>query len=55
MEDMNETLLRCYMGEINITNPYEAFILMCLLTDWPMAAFSEVWEYSYQNDEEASC
>lgn len=55
MEDMNETLLRCYMGEINITNPYEAFILMCLLTDWPMAAFSEVWEYSYQNNEEASC
>ena len=55
MEDMNETLLRCYMGELNIANPYEAFILMCLLTDWPISAFSEVWEYSYRNDEETSC
>ncbi len=48
IEETNELLLRCYMGELNISNPYEAFILMCLLTEWPMAAFSEVWEISYQ-------
>ncbi len=48
IEETNALLHRCYMGEFNISNPYEAFILMCLLTEWPMAAFSEVWEISYQ-------
>ena len=54
MKEMNEILLKCYMGEININNPYEAFILMCLLTEWPISTFSEVWEFSYENNEEIS-
>ena len=40
-------LKECGMGEIYIVNPYECFILMCLLTDCPMAVFSEIWEMSY--------
>ena len=47
-DKMNEILAKCYMGDLNVSNPYEAFVLMCLLTSWPMAAFSEVWERSYE-------
>lgn len=53
LADMNDILEKCYMGEMNIANPYEAFILMCLLTEWPMATFNEVWEYSYETEAEA--
>ena len=45
-------LARCGMGEIYIVNPYECFILMCLLTDCPLAVFSEIWEKSYEEGEE---
>ena len=40
------------MSEIYIVNPYECFILMCLLTDCPLAVFSEIWEKSYEEGEE---
>ena len=36
---------------IYIVNPYECFILMCLLTDCPLAVFSEIWEMSYEAEE----
>lgn len=48
--EMNDLLNQCYMGELNISNSYEAFVLMCLVTDWPMATFSEVWELSYEGE-----
>lgn len=44
---MNEILNRCFMGELNITNAYESFLLMCLLSEEPMDTFAEVWEISY--------
>ena len=28
-------------------NPYEAFILMCLLTEMPLLTYYDVWEKSY--------
>ena len=49
---IQEILKRCGMGEIYIVNPYECFILMCLLTDCPLAVFSEIWEKSYEEAEE---
>ena len=48
IDETQEALLGCGMGEIYIVNPYECFILMCLLTDCPMAVFSEIWERSYE-------
>ena len=45
-------LADCGMGEIYIVNPYECFLLMCLLTDCPLAVFSEIWEKSYETTEE---
>lgn len=44
-------LAECGMGEIYIVNPYECFLLMCLLTDCPLAVFSEIWELSYADSE----
>ena len=47
---VNEVLDRCHMGRLNIANPYESFLLMCMLTNGPLIAFSDVWDFSYEND-----
>ena len=52
LEEIQEILARCEMSEIYIVNPYECFLLMCLLTDCPLAVFSEIWEKSYEEGEE---
>ena len=52
LDEIQGILARCGMGEIYIVNPYECFILMCLLTDCPLAVFSEIWEMSYEEGEE---
>lgn len=51
LEHVQEILSKCGMGEIYIVNPYECFILMCLLTDCPLAVFSEIWEKSYEESD----
>lgn len=53
LEQIQGILERCGMGEIYIVNPYECFLLMCLLTDCPLAVFSEIWEKSYEEAEES--
>jgi len=47
MTSTNKMLNDCMMGEIYITNPYECFLLLCLLTDCPLATYADVWEMSY--------
>lgn len=47
MNSTNQMLLKCFMGTIYIQNPYECFLLMCLLSDDPLETYSEVWELSY--------
>lgn len=49
--EIQQILKECSMGELYIVNPYECFILMCLLTDCPLAVFSEIWEMSYEAEE----
>ena len=46
LEQIQEILKNCGMSGIYIVNPYECFLLMCLLTDCPLAVFSEIWEKS---------
>lgn len=43
----NMLLDRCGMGELCAANPYEAFLLICMLTDYPLGTFADVWELSY--------
>lgn len=49
LEEIGKILTECSMGGIYLVNPYESFILMCLLTDCPLAVFSEIWEMSYEH------
>ena len=39
------------MDKINISNPYETFLLMCMLTPDPIMTFEDVWSFSYEYDE----
>lgn len=48
LDEIHDILARCDMGEIYIVNPYECFLLMCLLTDCPLAVFADIWEMSYE-------
>lgn len=52
IDEINKILRRCGMMDIYPVNPYESFILMCLLTDYPLATYSEVWEQSYEQEQE---
>jgi len=48
-ESTNWILSECSMGELYITNPYESFVLMCMLTDEPLCTYADVLELSYQD------
>lgn len=48
LDEIQEILHKCGMSEIYIVNPYECFLLMCLLTDCPLAVFADIWEMSYE-------
>ena len=47
IDEMNGILKTCGMRGLYPVNPYESFVLMCLLTDYPLATYAEVWEQSY--------
>lgn len=48
MDEINDLLSRCHMSALYPVNAYEAFILMCLLSESPLSTYSEIWEMSYQ-------
>lgn len=45
---MNQILEHCRMYKLYIVNPYETFILMCTLTEYPLGSYNDIWEYSYE-------
>ncbi len=47
VEETNALLERCFLGELYISNPYECFVLMCLLSEDPLGTYADVWELSY--------
>ena len=51
LDRMNMILTGCGMQAVYPANPYEAFILMCLLTEMPLLTYYDVWERSYENEE----
>ena len=51
LDEIHEILHKCGMSEIYIVNPYECFLLMCRLTDCPLAVFADIWEMSYEEME----
>ena len=52
IDEMNDILRTCGMIELYPVNPYEAFILMCLLAECPLAVYSDIWEMSYTEEPE---
>ena len=46
-ESTNKILDRCFLGKIYVQNPYECFVLMCILAEDPLATYADVWELSY--------
>ena len=47
VESTNKLLDQCSLGELYISNPYECFVLMCILSDDPLGTYADVWEMSY--------
>ena len=52
IESTNRILTECGMGEMYPANPYECFLMMCILSDDPIGAYSEVRCLSYTELEE---
>lgn len=48
VEETNDLLMDAGMMDLYPVNPYEAFILMCIVSDDLLATFSEVWEKTYE-------
>lgn len=49
IDTTNQMLEDCCMGPLYIANPYECFILMCILSDDPLGTYADVWELSYES------
>lgn len=48
VEDMNHILTDCGFQEIYLADPYESFLLMCVLSSDPLGTYADVIELSYQ-------
>lgn len=48
LNSMNEILEECLLGKLYVQNPYECFVLMCILSDDPLGTYADVWELSYR-------
>lgn len=48
LESTNKILEKCFMGNLYIQNPYECFVLMCILSLDPLGTYADVWELSYE-------
>ncbi len=48
IDSMNAILEKCFLGPLYIANPYECFVLMCILSDDPLGTYADVWELSYE-------
>lgn len=46
-DSMNAILEKCFLGKLYVQNPYECFVLMCILSDDPLGTYADVWELSY--------
>jgi hypothetical protein len=44
----NEILTESTMGKLYLANPYECFLLMCILSNDPMSSYSDVMEKSFE-------
>ena len=50
IETTDRILTDCYMGPLHVPNPYESFVLMCILSLSPLETYNDVIEKSYQTE-----
>ena len=50
VQEINQILRECHFSDLYPANPYEAFILMCLMTDGPLSVYADIWEMSYDRN-----
>ena len=48
VDSTNAILEECLMGEMYIANPYECFLLMCILSECPLGTYADVFEMSFE-------
>ncbi len=48
IDSTNGILEECFLGPLYIANPYECFVLMCILSEDPLGTYADVWELSYE-------
>ena len=46
-QSTNTILEKCFLGKMYVQNPYECFVLMCILSENPLGTYADVWEISY--------
>lgn len=49
-DSINAILSECSMGELIISNTYECFVMMCMLSEDPLCTYSDVWEMSREEE-----
>ncbi len=47
IEQTNSMLDRCGMGDLYDANPYDAFLKICMLTEYPLGTYADVWGMAY--------
>lgn len=47
LAETNGLLEQCGFGPLYVANPYECFVLMCVLSEDPLTTYCDVWELSY--------
>lgn len=47
IDTTNRMLRECGFGSLYVVNPYECFLLMCVLSEDPLGTYADVWELSY--------
>lgn len=50
IESSNNILEKSDMGPVYPVNPYECFLMMCVLSEDPAGTFADVWELSYSKE-----
>ena len=50
IESTNRILKECNMGPLYVANPYECFVLMCILSVSPLETYADVMEMSYSGE-----
>ena len=52
VEQTNQILDRCGMGDLYDANPYDAFLKICMLSDYPLGTYADVWGMAYDLEQQ---